>query len=86
MAVDPESPSSLTGRIRQALAEDPRVNDPTLHVWVAQNKVLVTGTVTTKERQQAVSEVVREQAPGYLIENQIRIAEITEAAGEEQLP
>lgn len=85
MTSDPESPSYLTGRLHQALAEDPRVNDPTLHVWVAENKVLVTGTVTTPERRQAVLEVVGENAPGYVIEDQIRLAELSEAPEEEEL-
>lgn len=86
MPSESEATSYLTGHIRQALAEDPRVNDPSLHVWVAQNKVLVTGTVTTEERMQAALEVVREQAPGYTVESQIRIAEITETAAEEEFP
>lgn len=85
MAAEPDSQSHLTGRIHQALAEDPRVNDPTLHVWVAQDKVLVTGTVHTPERRAAVLEVVKEQAPGYVVESQIRLAEIADAPGEETI-
>lgn len=85
MTGDPGSPSYLTGRIHQALAEDPRVNDPTLHVWVAEDKVLVTGTVTTPERRQAVIEVATELAPGYVVESQIQIAEIKETTEQEEL-
>lgn len=53
----------LVGRIREALATDPRTNVLDLTVKVAGGKAFIVGAVTSDERKQAAREVVTEVLP-----------------------
>jgi osmotically-inducible protein OsmY len=59
----------LVAKIRDALAKDPRVNEPELEVSISVDKVMVSGTVPTDARRQAVTDVVQELAPGMDVRN-----------------
>ena len=69
----------LLAKIRDALAKDPRVNEPELVVAISGDKVMVSGTVPTEARRKAVSEVVHELAPGMDVRN---ATEVGPALGE----
>jgi hypothetical protein len=63
----------LIGRVREALATDPRVNELTIQVTVAGDKIFLTGTVATAERRDAISAVVEELLPEYEIHNETTV-------------
>jgi hypothetical protein len=69
----------LMARIRDALAKDPRVNEPELVVAVSGGTVMVSGTVPTEARRRAVTEVVHDVAPGMDVRN---ATEVGPALGE----
>ena len=56
-------PKHLVGRIREALATDPRTNVLDVTVKVAGRKAFIIGEVTSDERKQAAREVVGEVLP-----------------------
>ena len=60
--------------VQEALAQDPRVNEPELEVQVVGERVFVTGVVPTQERRDAVGDVVRECCPALEVENQTTVA------------
>ena len=66
----------LVGRIRQALAEDPRVNKQDIRVEVLDKRVHLFGDTSTEERRAAISEVVSEVAPDLEIRNEIAVRRV----------
>jgi osmotically-inducible protein OsmY len=75
----------VEAHVHEALARDPRVNEPELQVSVVKGRVLVTGVVPTEERRTAVTEVVREECPDLEVENRTTVARFPDAGGTEQL-
>jgi osmotically-inducible protein OsmY len=69
-----EAPQYVIQRIREALAHDPRVGELELGVQLRAGQVFLTGTVHTDVRRRAISQVVREVAPGLEIHNQVTVA------------
>ncbi|MCA1832015.1 MAG: BON domain-containing protein [Actinomycetota bacterium] len=63
----------LVGHIREALAQDARVNELTIQVTIAGEKIFLTGNVATAERRDAITEVVGEVAPGYNVHNETTV-------------
>jgi osmotically-inducible protein OsmY len=55
--------------LRQALAEDPRVNEPELEVTIVDGRVIATGIVPTEERRAAVEVVLRERSGDLAVDN-----------------
>ncbi|HET9671866.1 MAG TPA: BON domain-containing protein [Actinomycetota bacterium] len=72
-------------RIRQALATDPRVGEPELSVEIVAGRVLISGSVPSREVRDAVATVVAEVAPGLPFENRVEVARRNEPAGEEPI-
>jgi osmotically-inducible protein OsmY len=72
-------------RIRQALATDARVGEPELSVEIVAGRVLVTGSVPSKEVRDAVDEVVKEVAPGMPVDNRAEVARRDAPTGEEPI-
>ena len=72
-------------RIRQALATDPRVGEPELSVEIVAGRVLVTGSVPSREVHDAVNEVVREVAPAMPVDNRVEVARRDAPTGEEPI-
>ncbi|HEX9969195.1 MAG TPA: hypothetical protein VGB03_03580 [Acidimicrobiales bacterium] len=86
MSLEQTAPSDyLVGHVEEALACDPRVNEQGLHVAIAAGKVFVTGTVSTRERFDAVAEVVRELLPDFDLHNEATVADYPELGEEEHL-
>jgi osmotically-inducible protein OsmY len=59
--------------IHQALASDERVSEPELRVKVVAGRVVVTGDVHTRERREAVADVVRGVDPALVVDNQTTV-------------
>ena len=59
--------------IHQALASDPRVNEPELRVNVVAGRVVITGDVPTEERKRAIPAVVRELYPEAVVDDQTSV-------------
>jgi osmotically-inducible protein OsmY len=72
-------------RIRQALATDPRVGEPELSVEIVAGRVLVSGSVPSREVRDAVDVVVIEVAPGMPLDNRVEVARRDAPTGEEPI-
>ena len=72
-------------RVRNVLAQDPRVGELDIHVKVIGDRVFVRGTVPTPERRAVISDVLHETLPDYDIDNEISVVEPVERTGEERL-
>ena len=70
-----EGDGYLGAHLEEALAEDGRVAEPGLHVQVAGDRVVVSGTVSDPERKRAVTEVLRDRL------GQRTLVDLTEVAG-----
>ncbi len=85
-ALDPTEPADyLVGHVEEALACDERVNEQGLHVTIQGQRVFVDGTVSTRERFDAVGEVVGELLPGFVLVNQVDVADYAEPSQMEAL-
>ena len=72
----------VVSRVREVLAADDRVNELNVNVTVAGRKVVLTGNVSSPERREAITVVVRELLPDHEVHNHttcVRIEEPTEA-------
>lgn len=75
----------VAAHAQEALARDPRVNEPELEVQVVNGRVFVTGVVPTDERREAVEAVVREVCPDFDVENRTTVARYPEAGEPERV-
>lgn len=80
-----EPPHYQVQRVREALAHDPRVGELELDVNIRAGKVLVAGTVPSKEVQQGITEVVEEVLPDLEVHNQTTVAHYGTPEEEERL-
>jgi hypothetical protein len=71
--------------LRQALATDPRVMESELEVSIAGSRVVISGTVPTEGRREAVTEVARERFPDLEIDNRTVVPTLLAAEGEERV-
>jgi hypothetical protein len=71
--------------LRQALATDPRVMESELEVSIAGSRVVISGTVPTEGRREAVTDVARGRFPDLEIDNRIVVPTLPAAAGEERV-
>lgn len=78
------APEYLAAHVQEALARDPRVNEPELQVAVVAGRVRITGVVPTEERRAAVDEVVRERCD-LEVENRTTVAAYPDAVHEERV-
>lgn len=72
-------------RVREALAEDPRVGELYVQVTVAAGKVFLSGDVATAERKQAMTEVVRELLPDHEVQNLATVSSLSAPGEVEQV-
>lgn len=79
------TPEYAAAHLREALARDPRVNEPELQVTIVSGRVRVTGVVPTEERRAAVEEVARECCSGMEIENRTAVGRYPNAPHEERV-
>ncbi|HEX2241061.1 MAG TPA: BON domain-containing protein [Actinomycetota bacterium] len=75
----------LAAHIREALAQDPRVNDLNIQVNVAGRKLFLTGNVPTEERCKTIAAVVRELVPDYEVHNEVTVQSLEPAGDMEKL-
>lgn len=75
----------VVGRVRQALAEDPRVGEQHIDIAVRGQRVVLVGEVTTPERRDAASQVVSELLPGLDVCNEMVVPPIVEPVESEEL-
>ena len=74
----------VAAHVQEALARDPRVNEPELGVKVAQGKRGdVHGHVPSEERRRSVTDVVRECCPDLEVENRTTVERFPDAEGME---
>ena len=73
----------LAEQVRQALIQDPRVNELYVQVTVVGGQVFLRGTVATPERREAIATVARETLPGHEIHNQTKVGAYPEPAENE---
>jgi osmotically-inducible protein OsmY len=62
--------------VREALAKDGRVNELELEVALVGGKVIVSGTVGSDERREAITTVVRELCPDREVVNQTSVLSV----------
>jgi hypothetical protein len=65
----------LAAHVREILARDPRVSEPSLRVDVHGRRAHVTGTVPTEERRIAIDIVIGERFPELEPDNRTTVAE-----------
>lgn len=82
----PEPDSYLCERVRDALAEDPRVGELGIVVSIVGRRVFVSGDVATPERRRAISVVAGEVLPGYDIHNDVAVTSLEPGSETETLP
>jgi predicted nucleotidyltransferase len=66
--------------LRQCLAEDIRTNELDIQIEQAGDRVLLRGEVTANDRRDAVAQIARECFPNAIVENQIRVLDVSEPA------
>ena len=66
----------LVGRIRQALAEDLRVNKQDVRVVIREGRVYINGDTSTEERRVAIAAVVSETVPDLDVRNEIVVRRV----------
>jgi osmotically-inducible protein OsmY len=76
----------LVERIRDALAQDGRVNELGLAIALVGTEVFVTGSVTTPERQASVAVVIRERFPDLEVHNDVTVQQVGAPPVRERLP
>lgn len=62
-----------TEHVHQALASDPRVNEPELRVTIVAGRIVITGDVPTEERKRAIPVVVLELYPDAVVDDQTHV-------------
>jgi hypothetical protein len=63
----------VPGHLLETLLADERVCEQDLQVEVVGHRIVITGTVGSEERRQAVELVAREQLPGWDVRNHVDV-------------
>lgn len=66
----------LPARIKDALAQDPRTGEQDIKIMVEDKRILLRGDVGTEDHKEETERVVREVAPEYQVENQIKVRDL----------
>jgi osmotically-inducible protein OsmY len=75
----------LVQHIREALAHDPDVSELEIDVKIRGRKVFLKGSVSTAERQEAITETVRAVVPDHEIHNETVVTDLSDEPGVERL-
>lgn len=73
----------VAARIRDAIADDPRVHMLDVEVRVVGDKVFLHGRVPNEERRQAIGDATRSVAPDLEVHNEVDVFASDAAATEE---
>ncbi len=85
-AMPEEQPQYKVGRLRRALAEDPRTSELGIGVQVRGLDIHLSGEVGCADRRRAVVELAEEVMPGHTVYDELTVARIDEPPKEERLP
>ncbi|MBC7692540.1 MAG: nucleotidyltransferase [Methylotenera sp.] len=80
-----KQPDYTIAKLHEVLAEDSRTNELDIQIEQSGNKFLLRGEVLTDDRKDAVTQVVKETFPQYVVENQLRVAKFTEPSEIEEV-
>ena len=69
-------PEYLIGRIRNALATDPRVCKQDVEITILGRQVYLSGSTSTEERRLHIAEVTSEVAPDLEVVNDVTVIEV----------
>ena len=82
----PETPTAYREEeLRQALAADPRVAETELDVRIAGDRIMISGTVPTQDRRDAVAAVTREHCPDLEVDNRTVVPSLPTTDDEERV-
>jgi hypothetical protein len=66
----------VAGRIKRALAEDPRTHELGVRAEIDGDTVVLSGEVAGAERRLLVAEVAATAAPGLVVRNEVSVTEV----------
>lgn len=66
----------LPARIKDALARDPRTGEQDVKILVEDKRILLRGEVATQDHKDQTEKVVREIAPNFNVDNQIKLRDL----------
>lgn len=75
----------LSARLRRAIAEDPRTTELGVRVTVRGDHVLLSGEVVCEDRRAELEAVIHEVAPQLQVLDDVRVANVSEPVGQEEL-
>jgi osmotically-inducible protein OsmY len=67
----------LVQRVRDALAEDPRVGELHIDVTIRGDRVFLTGAVPSAERRDAIADLVGQVLPDHQVHNHVTVEPIS---------
>jgi osmotically-inducible protein OsmY len=73
---DQPADAYVAERIRTALAQDPRVNELGIHVVIVGGRAIVSGSVATVGRRDAITTIVHEQFPDLGLQNDVTVQDV----------
>lgn len=79
------TPQYEVGRLRRALAEDPRTAEQGVKVTVRGQRVFLDGEVASEERRAKLTEVIAELAPELVVHNDTHVVPAEAPSGREEL-
>jgi osmotically-inducible protein OsmY len=82
----PEPDPYLAEHVREALGKDSRVSELGVEVEISGQTVILSGAVTSAERQAAAAAVAHDLLPQHQVRNETRVAELPEPTDSEHLP
>jgi hypothetical protein len=82
---DPTPLDYLGAHLEEALATDGRVAEQGLHVAVDGAELVVRGTVSTRQRCDAIAAVARETVPEARVRNEAVVAALGDHSGPEEV-
>lgn len=81
-----DPPEYRVERVRHALATDPRVGELELDIVVRGDRVIIGGTVLTRQQHEAIPLALAEELPDVQVENRTEIVSKEEPEDAERLP
>ncbi len=72
-------------KLREAIAKDPRTATLDIRIFVAGQQLVAKGEVNSDEQRRAIEQVIREIAPEYGVENQVKCCEISAPTAAEEV-
>lgn len=69
--------------IRDALVQDPRVNELDVHLRQVGDTIVVTGNVASGKRRDAITEVIAELVGAVKIRNEVTVTDLSAPSGQE---